>query len=210
MRNKTLDIAHGASKEAQCGIAPLFKRTVADEGSSLLQTAITILRPAIRRQTASLHADNSRVEAKRAQEMMSRWLMNYDFDGKLNPYLLGHAAQAGGGMEGMELGYDGSRGCTAMGHDFISISIVGAEHPEADPVYVKLGEGRHRKDKLLHDAITALMEATGGRGWMVLGRGPGADAFPVGIGVACAAQQKQTSALPMHKTQDWQEAASNS
>ena len=74
-------------------------------------------------------------------------------------------------MEGMEPGCDGSRGCTAMGHDFISISIVGAGHLEADPVYVKLGEGRHRKGELLHDAITALMEATGGRGWMVLDRG---------------------------------------
>ena len=70
-----------------------------------------------------LRADNSRIEAKRAQEMVSRWLMNYDFDGKLNPYLLGHAARAAGerttfaidfsdiskefggsGMEGMEPG----------------------------------------------------------------------------------------------------------
>ena len=154
--------------------------------SSVLMRSSTI----VKELSAPLRNSNSRIEAKRVQEMVSRWLVNYDFDGKLNPYLLGHAAQAaderttfaidfsdiskefgGGGMEGMELGYDGSRGCTAMGHDFISISIVGAGHLEADPVYVKLGEGRHRKGELLHDAITALMEATGGRGWMVLDRG---------------------------------------
>jgi hypothetical protein len=154
--------------------------------SSILMRSSTI----VKELSVPLRADNSRIEAKRAQEMVSRWLMNYDFDGKLNPYLLGHAAQAaddrttfaidfsdiskefgGSGMEGMEPGYDGSRGCTAMGHDFISISIVGAGHLEADPVYVKLGEGRHRKDELLRDAVAALMEATGGRGWMVLDRG---------------------------------------
>ena len=154
--------------------------------SSILMRSSTI----VKELSVPLRACNSRIEAKRAQEMVSRWLMNYDFDGKLNQYLLGRAAQAaderttfaidfsdiskefgGNGMEGMELGYDGSRGCTAMGHDFISISIVGAGHLEADPVYVKLGEGRHRKGELLHDAITALMEATGGRGWMVLDRG---------------------------------------
>ena len=154
--------------------------------SSVLMRSSTI----VKELSAPLRNSNSRIEAKRVQEMVSRWLVNYDFDGKLNPYLLGHAAQAaderttfaidfsdiskefgGSGMEGMEPGYDGSRGCTAMGHDFISISIVGAGHLEADPVYVKLGEGRHRKGELLHDAITALMEATGGRGWMVLDRG---------------------------------------
>ena len=154
--------------------------------SSILMRSSTI----VKELSAPLRNSNSRIEAKRAQEMVSRWLMNYDFDGKLNAYLLGHAAQVanerttfaidfsdiskefgGGGMEGMEPGYDGSRGCIAMGHDFISVSIVGAGHPEADPVYVKLGEGRHRKDELLRDATTALMEATGGRGWMALDRG---------------------------------------
>ena len=154
--------------------------------SSILMRSSTI----VKELSVPLRACNSRIEAKRAQEMVSRWLMNYDFDGKLNQYLLGRAAQAaderttfaidfsdiskefgGNGMEGMELGYDGSRGCTAMGHDFISVSIVGAEHLEAEPVYVKLGEGRHKKDGLLHNAITALMGATGGRGWMVLDRG---------------------------------------
>ena len=30
----------------------------------------------------------------------------------------------GNGMEGMEMGWDGSRGCTAMGHDFICASLA--------------------------------------------------------------------------------------
>ena len=137
-----------------------------------------------------LREGNDRVEVKRVQEMVSRWLANYDFDAKLNEYLLGHASEitnerttfaidfsdiskefGGNGMDGMEMGWDGSRGCTAMGHDFISISAVGAGHLEADPVYVKLGQGRHKKKELLYDAITALMEATGGLGWMVIDRG---------------------------------------
>ena len=137
-----------------------------------------------------LREDNGRVEVKRVQEMVSRWLMNYDFDAKLNEYLLGHAAEVangrttfaidfsdiskefgGSGMDGMEMGWDGSRGCTAMGHDFISISVVGAGHLEADPVYVKLGKGRHSKKELLCNGIAALMKATGGRGWMAFDRG---------------------------------------
>ena len=89
---------------------------------------------------------------------MSGWLNAYDFAALLNPYLLARSAAGvtdeatlavdfsdiskefgGTGMEGMEMGYDGSRHCTAMGHDFISVSLVGAAYREAFPVYAKLG-----------------------------------------------------------------------
>ena len=34
----------------------------------------------------------------------------------------------GKGMEGMAMGWDGSRGITAMGHDFICVSLVGSKY----------------------------------------------------------------------------------
>ena len=37
-------------------------------------------------------------------------------------------------MEGMAMGRDGSTGEIRMGHDFICVSLVGADYPEALPV----------------------------------------------------------------------------
>ena len=92
----------------------------------------------------TLRADSSRSEAKRAEEKVSGWLGRWDFAKALNPWLLGKASGCasddetyavdfsdiskefgGEGMEGMAMGWDGSRGVTAMGHDFISVSLVG-------------------------------------------------------------------------------------
>ena len=69
-------------------------------------------------------------------------------------------------MEGMEMGY-----CTAMGHDFISVSLVGAAYREAFPVYARLGRGRHCHADLIYGAVRAVMERTGGLGWLVFDRG---------------------------------------
>ena len=137
-----------------------------------------------------LRGDNEKQECKRVQEMVSRWLTNYDMDAELNQYLLSSAKGyihddstlaidfsdiskefGGGGMEGMEMGWDGSRGCKAMGHDFIAVSLVGQGFREALPVYVKLGKGRHKRPELLYNAIESVMKATKGMGWMVLDRG---------------------------------------
>ena len=135
-----------------------------------------------------LRADSSRAEAKRAEEKVSGWLGRWDFSAPVNPWLLGGAAASddatyavdfsdvskefgGDGMEGMAMGWDGSRGVTAMGHDFISVSLVGAEFREARPVYVKLAKGRRSKGGLLEEGLDALMEATGGLGWTVFDRG---------------------------------------
>ena len=58
-----------------------------------------------------------------------------------------------------------------MGHDLICVSFVGADYPEALPVYVKLGRGRKGHDELIREAIKAVMERTGGKGWIVEDRG---------------------------------------
>ena len=138
----------------------------------------------------TLRADSSRSEAKRAEEKVSGWLGRWDFAKPLNPWLLGKASECasddetyavdfsdiskefgGEGMEGMAMGWDGSRGVTAMGHDFISVSLVGAEHAEARPVYAKLAKGRRSKDALHKEAQKAVMDMTGGKGWFAEDRG---------------------------------------
>ena len=135
----------------------------------------------------TLRADNSRAEAKRAEEKVSGWLGRWDFAGPMNPWLLGKASACasdgetyavdfsdiskefgGEGMEGMAMGWDGSRGVAAMGHDFICISLVGAAHLEARPVYAKLAKGRKSKDALHKEAQESVMAATGGKGWFAV------------------------------------------
>lgn len=157
---------------------------------TLLTAVVTGGSTLVKGLSSSLRKDGGKSESKRTQEMVSRWLMNYDFSEKLNDHLLGLASSlvsdrttlaidfsdiskefGGAGMEGMENGWDGSRHCIAMGHDFVCVSVVGADFRDAQPVYVKLGKGRHDKEDLLRVAIDAVMSKTGGRGWMVCDRG---------------------------------------
>ena len=137
-----------------------------------------------------LRANASKAECKRVQERVSGWLGNYDFVEATGGWLLKNIPEdrldgctfavdfsdiskvfGGDGMEGMAMGRDGSTGEIRMGHDFICVSLVGADCPEALPVYVKLGRGRKGHDELIGDAIKAVMERTGGKGWIVEDRG---------------------------------------
>ena len=137
-----------------------------------------------------LRENASKAECKRAQERVSGWLGNYDFVEATGGWLLKNIPEdrldgctfavdfsdiskvfGGEGMEGMAMGRDGSTGEIRMGHDFICVSLVGADYPEALPVYVKLGRGRKGHDELIAEAIKAVMGRTGGRGWIVEDRG---------------------------------------
>ena len=137
-----------------------------------------------------LRANASKAECKRVQERVSGWLGNYDFVEATGGWLLKNIPEdrldgctfavdfsdiskvfGGEGMEGMAMGRDGSTGEIRMGHDFICVSLVGADYPEALPVYVKLGRGRKSHDELIREAIKAVMERTGGKGWIVEDRG---------------------------------------
>lgn len=137
-----------------------------------------------------LRENSSKPERKRAQERVSGWLGNYDFVEATGGWLLKNIPEdrldgctfavdfsdiskvfGGEGMEGMAMGRDGSTGEIRMGHDFICVSLVGADYPEALPVYVKLGRGRKGHDDLIREAIKAVMERTGGKGWIVEDRG---------------------------------------
>ena len=137
-----------------------------------------------------LRANASKAECKRVQERVSGWLGNYDFVEATGGWLLKNIPEdrldgctfavdfsdiskvfGGDGMEGMAMGRDGSTGEIRMGHDFICVSLVGADYPEALPVYVKLGRGRKSHDELIGEAIAAVMGRTGGKGWIVEDRG---------------------------------------
>ena len=137
-----------------------------------------------------LRANASKAECKRVQERVSGWLGNYDFVEATGGWLLKNILEdrldgctfavdfsdiskvfGGEGMEGMAMGRDGSTGEIRMGHDFICVSLVGADYPEALPVYVKLGRGRKGHDELIREAIKAVMGRTGGKGWIVEDRG---------------------------------------
>ena len=137
-----------------------------------------------------LRENASKAEGKRVQERVSGWLGNYDFVEATGGWLLKNIPVdrldgctfavdfsdiskvfGGDGMEGMAMGRDGSTGEIRMGHDFICVSLVGADYPEALPVYVKLGRGRKSHDELIREAIAAVMGRTGGKGWIVEDRG---------------------------------------
>ena len=137
-----------------------------------------------------LRENASKAECKRVQERVSGWLGNYDFVEATGGWLLKNIPEdrldgctfavdfsdiskvfGGEGMEGMAMGRDGSTGEIRMGHDFICVSLVGADYPEALPVYVKLGRGRKGHDELIREAIKAVMGRTGGKGWIVEDRG---------------------------------------
>ena len=137
-----------------------------------------------------LRENASKAEGKRVQERVSGWLGNYDFVEATGGWLLKNIPEdrldgctfavdfsdiskvfGGEGMEGMAMGRDGSTGEIRMGHDFICVSLVGADYPEALPVYVKLGRGRKSHDELIREAIAAVMGRTGGKGWIVEDRG---------------------------------------
>ena len=171
-------------------VAGKRRKPYLDALKSTFKTIVLGKSTLVKEMSSFLRENEGKLERKRVQELMSGWLNAYDFAALLNPYLLARSAAdvtdeatlavdfsdiskefGGGGMEGMEMGYDGSRHCTAMGHDFISVSLVGAAYREAFPVYAKLGRGRHCHADLIYGAIRAVMERTGGLGWLVFDRG---------------------------------------
>ena len=85
-----------------------------------------------------------------AKELVGRTVtLGLDFSDLGKPF-------GGEGMEGMAKGWDGARHCTAYGHDFISVSVVGPGFADAVPVYVKIARGRKSKGDLLNEAIEAV------------------------------------------------------
>ena len=183
----SLDVTYEDFLKAVFGARPKPERNAL---KSLFSEIVTGKSTLVSDLSKPLRANASKAECKRAQERVSGWLGNYDFVEATGGWLLKNIPEdrldgctfavdfsdiskvfGGEGMEGMAMGRDGSTGEIRMGHDFICVSLVGADYPEALPVYVKLGRGRKGHDELIAEAIKAVMERTGGRGWIVEDRG---------------------------------------
>ena len=185
-----------------------FLKEVYGERGKPEWTALTTLFPEVVTGRATLvsdlsgplRRDGSRADWKRAQERVSGWLARYDFAGAAGEWLLGNVPETGldgltfavdfsdagkvfggKGMEGMAMGRDGSTGDIRMGHDFVCVSLVGADCREALPVYARLGRGRRGHGEMLEEAVAAVMARTGGRGWIVGDRGMGSARLVVSL-----------------------------
>ena len=116
--------------------------------------------------------DGDVTSKKGRQEKVSGWLARYDFASPVRDHLwregLGMVGRdttiavdsgdiskefGGAGMEGMEKGYDASRGVVAMGHSLLCAAVV--LRRRATPLRLSLLKGR----KGLPDAETALFDA---------------------------------------------------
>ena len=183
----SLDVTYEDFLRGVFGARPKPERTAL---KSLFSEIVTGKSTLVSDLSKPLRENASKAECKRVQERVSGWLGNYDFVEATGGWLLKNIPEdrldgctfavdfsdiskvfGGDGMEGMAMGRDGSTGEIRMGHDFICVSLVGADYPEALPVYVKLGRGRKSHDELIREAIAAVMGRTGGKGWIVEDRG---------------------------------------
>ena len=183
----SLDVTYDDFLKGVFGARPKPERTAL---KTLFSEIVTGKSTLVSDMSKPLRENASKAECKRAQERVSGWLGNYDFVEATGGWLLKNIPEdrldgctfavdfsdiskvfGGEGMEGMAMGRDGSTGEIRMGHDFICVSLVGADYPEALPVYVKLGRGRKSHDELISEAVAAVMERTGGKGWIVEDRG---------------------------------------
>jgi hypothetical protein len=116
--------------------------------------------------------DGDATSKKGRQEKVSGWLARYDFASPVRDHLWREGLEmvgrdttiavdsgdiskefGGAGMEGMEMGYDASRGVVAMGHSLLCAAVV--LRRRAAPLRLALLKGR----KGLIDAETALFDA---------------------------------------------------
>jgi hypothetical protein len=116
--------------------------------------------------------DGDATSKKGRQEKVSGWLARYDFASPVRDHLWREGLEmvgrdttiavdsgdiskefGGAGMEGMEMGYDASRGVVAMGHSLLCAAVV--LRRRAAPLRLALLKGR----KGLPDAETALFDA---------------------------------------------------
>ena len=120
--------------------------------------------------------DGDGTSRKGRQEKVSGWLARYDFASPVRDHLWREGAAlvgrdtviavdsgdiskefGGRGMEGMEMGYDASRGVTAMGHSLLCAAVV--LRRRATPLRLDLLKGRRG----LPDAEIALFDAIADR-----------------------------------------------
>ena len=155
---------------------------------SLLRTGSVLVKD------IALSIRGSATSSKGRQEKVSGWLQRYDFSTPVRDYLWRKAAAlvgpdtviavdsgdiskefGGGGMEGMEMGYDASRGVSAMGHSLLCAAVVSRRRAAA--LRLELVRGRRglpARETALFDEIVG---QTGKNGILVHDRGFDSEAF---------------------------------
>ncbi|MGN0845078.1 MAG: hypothetical protein ACI4QT_07655 [Kiritimatiellia bacterium] len=149
----------------------------------------------------ALSVPNVTTSQKGLQEKVSGWLQRYDFATPVHDYLWREGARmigadtviavdsgdiskefGGKGMEGMEMGYDASRGVTAMGHSLLCAAIVLRRRATAWRLsLIKGRKGLPAKERELFDKI---IDATGGKGIPVHDRGFDSEDFIAHVGAS--------------------------
>lgn len=183
-------------KEVYTDLGAHERKACEDIFSSIVNSGSTLLSNlAHEERTHTRYIDTTRkrnrerlASNKGAQERCSRWLGNSDFDA--NEYLLTNGVAliseettiavdksdiskefGGEGMEGMAMGYDGSRGVLSMGHDVIAAGIIPKGRGIAIPLRVHLMQGRKGAMEKTKEIIKDIFTKTEGRGQLALDRG---------------------------------------
>ena len=132
--------------------------------------------------------DGDATSRKGRQEKVSGWLARHDFATPVRDHLwdegvalVGRDTVAavdsgdvskelgGAGMEGMEMGYDASRGVTAMGHSLLCAAVVARRR--AAPLRLALLKGRRGLPGAEAELFDAVVGAVGDDGILVHDRG---------------------------------------
>ena len=138
--------------------------------------------------------DGDATSRKGRQEKVSGWLARYDFATPVRDHLWDEGVAlvgrdtvvavdsgdiskefGGSGMEGMEMGYDASRGVTAMGHSLLCAAVV--LRRRATPLRLDLLKGRRGLPDAETELFDAIVAATGGDGIPVHDRGFDSEGF---------------------------------
>ena len=155
--------------------ASVLLGAMTDKGSPLVQSLAEKLR-------------DGRTSKKGCQERVSGWLERYDFAGPIDRWLWKTALATverdtvialdggdiskefgGRGMEGMEMGHDGSRGVVAMGHNLLGAAVVNASRARA--LCLKLLNGRRGLPRAAQGLLSDIAAATNGNGIVACDRG---------------------------------------
>ncbi|MBQ9565101.1 MAG: transposase [Synergistaceae bacterium] len=149
---------------------------VVEHGTTLVSALAKGLRP------------DRRTSPKKQREMVSRHLGRLELLPALQEALRGEARLAPGtpvavdcsdlgkefgghGMEGMELGHDGSTGGKSMGHLFVSAATVPGSGGVARPFWMKLAMGRHGAPGLVAEAVRKVGDLSGRKAVCIVDRG---------------------------------------
>ena len=138
--------------------------------------------------------DGGATSRKGRQEKVSGWLARYDFATPVRDHLWDEGVAlvgrdtvvavdsgdiskefGGAGMEGMEMGYDASRGVTAMGHSLLCAAVV--LRRRATPLRLDLLKGRRGLPDAETELFDRIVAATGGDGIPVHDRYNGNNSF---------------------------------